>query len=76
MSRFFDQLYDSKCKIQQVARKIEKIYDRLNSLFSPRDIAKCLCLIEKYKFEKGFSIADIFSSFAKMEEEQKDLYDP
>lgn len=70
MERLFSDLYDSKCKIQEVARRIEKIYDRVNSIFSPRDIAKCLCLIEKYKFEKGFSIADIFvGPFSKLEEE-------
>jgi hypothetical protein len=50
LSRLFDEMYASKCKIQEVSREIEKIYDRLNSIFSPRDIAKCLCLIEKYKF--------------------------
>ena len=50
MSKFFDEMYAAKCKIQEVSRNIEKIYDRLHSIFSPRDIAKCLCLIEKYKF--------------------------
>ena len=70
-------MYASKCKIQEISRKIEKIYDRLHSIFSPRDIAKCLCLIEKYKFQKGFAITDIFVNiFSKLEEQQKELYDP
>lgn len=51
---------------------MEMIYDRLNESFSPREIAKCLCLIEKYKFEKSFSIEDIFKSvFQKLQQEQK-----
>lgn len=51
-------------------------YDRLNSILSPREIAKCLCLIEKYKSEKGFSVESIFwDTFAKLEQEQKEIYD-
>jgi hypothetical protein len=43
-------------------------YDKLNTIFTPRQIGKCLCLIEKYKFEKGFSIADVFrSTFTKLQ---------
>jgi hypothetical protein len=51
---------------------MEMIYDKMNSVFSPRDVAKCLCLIEKYKFEKGFSVQDIFkNTFSRLQEEQK-----
>ena len=38
-------MYESKCKILEVSRRIEMIYDKVNNIFSPRDIAKCLCLI-------------------------------
>lgn len=56
---------------------MEMIYDKMNSVFSPRDVAKCLCLIEKYKFEKGFSVQDIFkNTFSRLQEEQKECYNP
>lgn len=50
MEEYFRDFYDCKCKIVEASRKIEMTYDRLNHILSPREIAKCLCLIEKYKF--------------------------
>jgi predicted DNA-binding protein YlxM (UPF0122 family) len=50
MENYFSQFYEMKLKIVESSRKMEMIYDRLNEAFSPREIAKCLCLIEKYKF--------------------------
>lgn len=77
MEGYFNEFYNMKLKILESSRRMEMIYDRLNETFSPREIAKCLCLIEKYKFEKGFSIQDIFKNiFSKLQGEQKECYDP
>ncbi len=50
MEGYFEEFYQIKCKIVAASRQVEMTYDRLNSILSPREIAKCLCLIEKYKF--------------------------
>lgn len=53
------------------ARNMEQIYDRLHSILTPRQTAKCLCLLEKYKFEKGFSIEELMkSTFGRLKEEE------
>ena len=66
-----------KVKVMECSRKIEMTYDRLNSIFSPREIGKSLCLIERYKFQKGFGMKDLFKKvFVRLEEEDKECYNP
>ena len=54
-----EQFYEIKTKLSTHARKIEIIFDGIHSLMTPIEIGKCLCYVDKYRFEKKLSVEEL-----------------
>ena len=72
----FEKFYEIKCNLSKIARKMQQIYDKVHEILTPQQIAKCLCLLEKYKFEKGFSIEELMKEIFDKLNHEKMGYDP
>jgi hypothetical protein len=65
-----EQFYDLKCSLTQQARKMEIVFDHLHEIMTPVEIARCLCYVDKYRFEKKLSVEESAKHvFDKLREE-------
>lgn len=65
-----------KCQLIEQAKKIEEVFDGAHKYMGPNQIAKILCYIDRYRFEKNITLEHTYKSLFEKTEKETFNYDP